>query len=236
MALFGGIRDISLFNKLNLELLKDLIQTEIAYYKFALEKTRVNVYGEAPGKNYYEPIKIACLINREDQAWSSDNFGSDVNQSITYSFLKKDLEDINLIPEVGDLLLFRNNFYEVDSRIENQLILGRDANYAISEETKKFGKSFSIVLNTHISRVEKLNLIPLNAPRYPETVTIDGGIANQLLDYGIGRTWTVGETSVECCNHLTTDEHIWQNTLDNCDSSPTLIYNSISGFCEAYNP
>ena len=87
MALFGGNRDISLFHNLNKELLKDLIQTEIAYYKFALEQTEINVYGEAPGKNYYEPLKIACLIDRQNQAWSSDNFGSDVNQNITYNFL-----------------------------------------------------------------------------------------------------------------------------------------------------
>ena len=153
MALFGKSRDISLFHSLNNELLKDIIQTEIAYYKFALEQTNVNVYGEAPGKNYYEPMKIACLINRDDQAWSSDNFGSDVNQNISFSFLKNELININLVPEVGDLILFRNNFYEVDSKIENQLIMGRDKDYAISLETIDFGESFSILVNTHISRV-----------------------------------------------------------------------------------
>tara|TARA_R110002020_G_scaffold6422_7_gene27358 strand:- start:281 stop:826 length:546 start_codon:yes stop_codon:yes gene_type:complete len=180
MALFGGTRDISLFHNLNKELLKDLIQTEVAYYKFALEQTTVNVYGEAPGKNYYEPLKVACLINREDQAWSSDNFGSDVNQTITYSFLKKELRDINLIPEVGDLLLFRNNFYEVDGKTENQLILGRDPDYAISTETTNHGDSFSILVNTHISRVEKLNLIPLREGKYPITQKLSGGTANQV--------------------------------------------------------
>ena len=88
MALFGGSRDISLFHNLNNELLKDIIQTEVAYYKFALEKTKTNVYGEAPGKNYYEPLKIACLIDRSDQTWTSDDFGSDVNQSHNFMFLK----------------------------------------------------------------------------------------------------------------------------------------------------
>ena len=170
MALFGGSRDISLFHNINSELLKDIIQTEIAYYKFALEQTAINVYGEAPGKNYFEPMKIACLIERDDQAWSSDDFGSDINQSIKFNFLKKELKDINLIPEIGDLLLFRNNFYEVDSKTENQLILGRDPDYAISTETTDHGDSFSILLNTHISRVEKLNLIPLRGNKYPATI------------------------------------------------------------------
>ena len=180
MALFGRSRDISLFHSLNKELLNDIIQTEIAYYKFALEQTTVNVYGEAPGKNYYEPLKIACLIDRTDQSWSSDDFGSDINQTINFKFLRDELKTLNLIPEIGDLLLFRNNFYEVDSKIENQLIFGKDADYSIATETTDFGESFSIMVNTHISRVEKLNLIPLREGKYPTTEKVDGGIANLL--------------------------------------------------------
>ena len=182
MALFGGSRDISLFRSLNKELINDVIQTEVAYYKFALEQTKVNVYGEAPGKNYYEPLKIACLIQREDQSWTSNEFGSDTNQIIGFRFLKNELRDINLIPEVGDLLLFRNNFYEADAKVENQLILGRDPDYSISTETTDFGDSFSILINAHISRVDKLNLIPLRGGVYPTTVKLDGGIANKVED------------------------------------------------------
>ena len=180
MALFGKSRDISLFHNINGELIKDIIQTEIAYYKFALERTKVNVYGEAPGKNYYEPMRIACLIDRQDQSWSSDNFGSDVNQAISFNFLKDELIIINLVPEVGDLILFRNNFYEVDSRVENQLIMGRDKDYAISTETIDVGESFSVLVNTHISRVEKLNLIPLRGGKYPSTTKAEGGLANPV--------------------------------------------------------
>ena len=180
MALFGGNRDISLFHSLNKELINDILQTEVAYYKFALEQTKVNVYGEAPGKNYFEPMRIACLISREDQTWSSDDFGSDINQAHNFSFLKEELRTIELVPEVGDLILFRNNFFEVDGRIENQLILGRDPDYAISEGTINDGDSFSIVLSTHISRVEKLNLIPLREGKYPTTTKADDGQANLL--------------------------------------------------------
>jgi len=180
MALFGKSRDISLFHNVNNELLKDIIQTEVAYYKFALEQTTSNVYGESMGKNYYEPLKIACLIDRSDQAWSSNEFGSDVNQSVGFQFLKNELKNINLIPEVGDILLFRNNFYEIDGKVENQLIMGRDPDYSISTETTDFGDSFSILVSTHISRVEKLNLIPLRGGKYPTTTKLDGGIANKV--------------------------------------------------------
>ena len=178
MGLFGRTTDVNLFHTINSELINDIIQTEIAYYKFALNQTTINVYGEAPGKNYYEPMRIACLIERQDQAWSSDDFGSDVGQSINFRFLKQELKDINLTTEVGDLLLFRNNFYEVDGRIENQLILGHDPDYTISTGTQDSGDSFSIILSTHISRVEKLNLIPLRAGKYPTTTVSYGGEAN----------------------------------------------------------
>jgi hypothetical protein len=178
MALFGKSRDINLFHTINSELLKDIIQTEVAYYKFALEQTTSNVYGESMGKVYYEPMKIACLIDRQDEAWSSDDFGSDMNQSITFSFLKNELKDINLVPQVGDILLFRNNFYEADSKSENQFFMGRDPDYALATETTEHGDSFSIIINTHLSRVEKLNLIPLRGGKYPSTTKLGGGNAN----------------------------------------------------------
>ena len=183
MALFGGSRDISLFNTISKELINDIIQTEVGYYKFVLEKTTSNVYGESLGKMFYEPVRIACLIQREDQSWSADDFGPDVDQTLSFRFLKEGLVDINLVPEIGDILLFRNNFYEVDSKVENQLILGKDPDYDISTGTVDFGNSHSIIVNTALSRVEKLNLVPLRGGKYPSTNKITDGTAN-LYDLG----------------------------------------------------
>ena len=81
---------------------------------------------------------------------------------------------------MGDLILFRNNFYEVDGRIENQLILGKDPDYALSNESTDFGNNFSITLSTHISRIEKLNLVPLRGGKYPITTKSSDGEANLL--------------------------------------------------------
>ena len=129
---------------------------------------------------FYEPVRIACLINKQDQVWSADDFGSDINQIISFRFLTQELKDINLVPEIGDILLFKNNYYEVDSRVENQLILGKAPDYAISTGTTDFGSSFSIIINTHLSRVEKLNLVPLRGGKYPSTNKITDGIVNPV--------------------------------------------------------
>ena len=94
--------------------------------------------------------------------------------------MKDELKTINLVPEVGDIVLYFNNFYEVDSRIENQYILGKDSDYSMATETSEHGVSFSIIINAHISRVEKLNLIPLREGKYPTTEKLDGGTANLL--------------------------------------------------------
>ena len=153
MALFGGSRDISLFQTLNKELINDIIQTEIGYYKFVLESTISNMYGESDSKTFYEPLKLACLITRKDQEWQVDEFGPDMDQGINFALLKEGLEEINLVPEIGDILLFNNNFYEVDAKVENQLLLGKDPDYSIS-------------------RVEKLNLIPLRGGVYPTAISV----------------------------------------------------------------
>jgi hypothetical protein len=172
MPLFGGSRDISLFKSMNRELINDIIQMEIAYYKLALNQTVSNIYGESNKKSYYEPLRISCLINREEQAWSSDDFGPNISQVFKYSFFKPDLVNLNLVPEVGDLILNNNDFWEVDTFVENEFFVGKKPEYAISEDNLNFGASISIILNTHLSRIEKLNLIPLRDGKYPST-TID---------------------------------------------------------------
>ena len=52
MALFGSSRDISMFRKINRELLGDIITQQCAVYKFRLEETNINIYGEAAEEKY----------------------------------------------------------------------------------------------------------------------------------------------------------------------------------------
>ena len=58
--------------------------------------------------------------------------------------------------------------------------MGKDPDYAISTGTTDFGSSFSVIVSTYMSGIERLNLIPLRGGKYPSTTKITDGTANLL--------------------------------------------------------
>jgi hypothetical protein len=157
MALFGGSRDISLFRHINKELINNIIQQSVGYYTINLEKTTSNVYGESSNKTYNDPVLVNCLIERTPQTWVETEFGTDVTQDITVRFLRDILVDINLVPQVGDVVLWQENYYELSGVIENQLVVGKDPLYSY-DDTTDFGSSISIIVTAQYIRPEKLGL------------------------------------------------------------------------------
>ncbi len=109
MALFGSSRDISMFRKVNNELLEDVIQQEVDYYVLSLQNTKANQYGEADqGKAYYKPVRLTCLIERGDQVYvADDQFGMDVTQPMTFKFLRPKMREVNILPKAGDIVEVR---------------------------------------------------------------------------------------------------------------------------------
>lgn len=157
MSLYGGSRDISLFRHINKELINNIIQQSVGYYKISLDKTTSNLYGESISKTYNDPILINCLIERISPTWTETEFGADMAQDITVRFLRDILMDINLVPEVGDVMLWQENYYEIAGTIENQLVVGKDPSYAY-DDTNDFGSSISIIVTAQYIRPEKLGL------------------------------------------------------------------------------
>jgi hypothetical protein len=157
MALFGGSRDISLFRHINKELINNIIQQSVGYYTINLEKTTSNVYGESSNKTYNDPILVNCLIERNAQAWTETEFGTDVTREINVRFLRDILVDINLVPQVGDVVLWQENYYELSGIVENQFVVGKDPSYAY-DDTNDFGSSISIIVTAQYIRPEKLGL------------------------------------------------------------------------------
>jgi hypothetical protein len=158
MALFGSSRDISTFKGIAKELLENVISQQVGYYKYQLNDTTANVYGEGVNRYYIGPILINCLIERGDFSTVAKEYVLDVARPVTFRFLKDHLSEANVVPEIGDVVMYNEEYYEVDNVNENQLILGKDSDYAYSAGLENFGNSFSIILTTHFTSGDKLGI------------------------------------------------------------------------------
>lgn len=164
MALFGSSRDFSFVRKINNELLEDVIQQEVDYYKLYIPNIKANdtsnLYGEASAqKTYYQPIRLACLIDRTQgfNPVADDQFGIDVTAIYTFNFLRPKLEELSLVPEIGDIIEDRGRYFEVDNANEFQFYLGKDKDYGKNVGTE-FGRNISIQITAHLARVARLQI------------------------------------------------------------------------------
>ena len=157
MALFGGIRDMDMFRKINKEIIYRVIDVEVLYYKFNVNDTKVNIYDEAKNKTYYPPVLTHVLIQKEDQEWNSDDFGPNVGQPITLAFLRDELLSLDIVPEVGDIIEHNAAMYEIDTVVQNQRFMGRDPDMWFGGDTH--GYNISIICTGHMTRLTNLNIV-----------------------------------------------------------------------------
>lgn len=160
MALFGGKRDVSFTRRMNRELLGRVITQQCSYYKPDIRKTTSNLYGEADGgiKYFLDPILLNCLITKEDQQNPSDEFGPDLQRQISFALLKDDLIQANLVPELGDIIMYNESYFEIHNIINNQMFVGKDPNYPYATGLNNFGYDVSVICKTHYVAPDKVNI------------------------------------------------------------------------------
>ena len=61
-------------------------------------------------------------------------------------------------PEVGDIIQWSTDFYEVDTVKENSLFLGRDNKYNLTSYGSSYGGSLSVILDCHLTRADKVGI------------------------------------------------------------------------------
>lgn len=143
-------RDIRFINSISAELMGDIVQTEVTVYKMIADVTTTNVYGESKasvGKTYYPGIEITALIERAEIATNVDDFGPDRKQNVVFKFREKMLKLINFFPQTGDLVLFNERYHEIDNVVQEQFLGGVE------------DKSFSIIVNTHYTRLSAVDVV-----------------------------------------------------------------------------
>lgn len=150
MALFGSRRDAKFLAAINSELINAIIDTEIEFYKLIVEKSASNIYGESDTKAFYNSILIPCLITKEGKTPQMDDYGHTYTRTAQFALSRDLLERASFYPEVGDIVLWDHEYYEIDNVDANQYFVGKNPD--TWPNGTDFGYSVSIVCDAHVTR------------------------------------------------------------------------------------
>jgi hypothetical protein len=151
MPRFVTERDFLFFQHINREIVVDVVDVEVVLYKIIQDIANVNIYGESVSKARYRGISLNALIKYPKTQPGSEGFGYDATQpGVEFRFVRKLLQDVDVYPEVGDIISYNQNYYEIDNTNEIQLIASRpDYNHNIICETHLTRKSSLNIEDTH---------------------------------------------------------------------------------------
>jgi hypothetical protein len=142
MPKFLQTRDLDFFNSIARELVDTVIENTIMLFKINMNETKVNIYGESLNKTWHPGVQLYALIDKSPEDVVYEGFGPEMQQNITFKLNRAMCEDINLYPEVGDVIFFDTSYYEIDNTNEIQMIGGNpDNNWTIVCETFMVTKS-----------------------------------------------------------------------------------------------
>ena len=181
MALFGSVSDISMFRHVNRELMANIISQQCALYQLKLNETTFNMYGEAYDDKYYNgPFLLYTLIEIPEQIQPTDEFGVTFEWGPTFRFLRDDLtvngrndpeynnpgynnltEDV--VPQIGDIILWQEAYYEVSATDQSQYFVGKNPDYPnspnpLETDLSYFGYNVSITCKTVYVPADKVGL------------------------------------------------------------------------------
>ena len=151
---FYGNKDLATFEKFNRELIGEpniddcgIIDQFIILYRTSVYDTETNMNGEASeGKVYKQGVKLPCIVDAEDFDFDISDFGADNRQNVSFAFQRAYLVEVNLKPDIGDIIKWNDGYFEVNTYNENQLIGGQPDN------------SHSIIVQAHLTRMPTTNL------------------------------------------------------------------------------
>jgi hypothetical protein len=156
MALFGGKRDAIFVASINSEVINAIIDTEIEFYKIHVESSNSNLYGESVNKSYYNSILIPCLVTKEQKTAQMDDNGYTYARTAQFALSRDILERAAFYPEVGDVVFWDNEYYELDNIDANQYFVGK--NPETWPNGAEHGYSVSILCDAHATKQTPLGI------------------------------------------------------------------------------
>jgi len=122
---FVSQNEIDYIDKVNEELIDEIVGQTVDIYKITIDDTEDNIYGESSTKYFDKGFRVNCLILfNAPEAEMMEGVGTDINTSIEMYFHRNSLKDSNFYPEIGDIVDWNNFYWEMNSVTEPQLIAG----------------------------------------------------------------------------------------------------------------
>ena len=91
-----------------------IINQFVILHRVSVYETDTNMYGEASeGKVYKRPVKLPCIVDAEDFDFQYTDFGPDNKQNVSFAFQRAYLVEVDLKPDIGDILQWNEGYFEV---------------------------------------------------------------------------------------------------------------------------
>jgi len=151
MALFGTNRDAKFLASVNSEIINSIVDTEIEFFQLNIETSNSNIYGESESKSYLDSLLLPCLITKNEKTANMDDYGHNYSREIQFAVSRDMLEKANFYPEVGDIVFWDNEYYEIGNVDANQYFAGKNPETWPNGDSH--GYSVSILCNAHITKL-----------------------------------------------------------------------------------
>ena len=168
MPKFFNAKDLDFIKTIAEEVVDYVVEQAVVLFKVSVGETKTNLYGESLGKVWRAPSTLMAIVDREPINIVYEGFGADRQGTIEFRFNRQRIReesyavpkvrDINgtLIPteaiqnltvgypEVGDVILYDEIYYEVDNVREPQWIGGSPEIY--DQESGEFADASNVLI------------------------------------------------------------------------------------------
>lgn len=170
MPRFFNAKDLDFIRTISEEVVDYVVEQVVVLFKVSVGETKTNLYGESLGKVWHAPATLMCVVDREPSNVVYEGFGADKSQLVEFRFNRQRLRessykipkvrDINgtLVPvgaiqneeygypEIGDIILFDNAYYEIDNVRQSRLVGGSPEIY--DQESGSFEDARMVLIAT----------------------------------------------------------------------------------------
>lgn len=148
MPKFFNAKDLDFIKTIAEEVVDYVVEQAVVLFKVSVGETKTNLYGESLGKVWRAPSTLMCIVDREPINVVYEGFGADRQGVVEFRFNRQRLRDESYAvpkvrdingtlvpteaiqnvevgyPQIGDVILYDDIYYEIDNVREPQWIGG----------------------------------------------------------------------------------------------------------------